>query len=531
MNRVHKPIRLLLPMLALLLISSAASAQQDTPQAPVPQGQNAPQDQNAPQLPDNSGPPPAATGGTGELNPENPPVTGLDVPRSEPAFGGRSYLVPGLQLSESAATNVAGTAGGSGVSAVSQALGSLDLQKLWKRYAVGVDYIGGGDFYSGTTFNGQGHVYQEHTLASDQRLLWRNGELALRNNFDYLPEGTFGFSSIGGSGSFSSALGGTTGVGTGLGGGIAGGTPAGLYGGGAFGSVGFEPRIDDTSVAEVTQELSARSSVTLGGSFSLSHFLDKGNSSFPLINSEQTTLQAGYNRTLNPSNQVGLLYAFQEFHFPQAGSGSLSAQVWNLLYAHRITGKLNFVIGGGPQIVDVSSPAHTVFVQLLPPPFPQIPVNVAASTIRSISGNGTATIHYVFSSRTSAQLLYQRYVSAGSGFLPGSNTNVVRASASHMFRQRWTGLFDGGYSFNSALHNASQTTGLNSNAYRYWYAGGSLRRQLSPHFDVFAAYQFNDFGAYSCQTTATNTGVCGQSARRQTGQIGIDWRPRPIQLN
>lgn len=524
MNRLHKQIRLLLLVPAFFAISVTASAQQDSAQAPVPQGQNAPQDQSPSQLPDN-GTPPAATGGAGELNPQNPPATGIDLPRSEPAFGGRSYLVPGLQLSESAATNVAGTAGGSGISAITQALGSLDLQKLWKRYQVGVDYIGGGDFYTGQTFNGQGHVYQEHTLSSDQRILWRSGELAIRDNFDYLPEGTFGFGSIGGSGSFGSALGGATGAGTGLGGGVAGGTPSGLYGGGSFGSVGFEPRIDNTAIADVTQVLSARSSVTLGGSFTVSHFLDKRDSSFPLINSEESTVQLGYNRTLGPSDQVGLLYAYQEFHFPQAGTGSLNVQVVNGVYSHRITGKLNFVIGGGPQIVDVHTPASTFFLLGI------IPVTVPASTTRSISGNGTATVNYIFSARTSAQILYQRYITPGSGFLPGANTNVVRASASHNFRQRWNGLFDGGYSFNSALHNASAKTGFNSNAYRYWYAGGSLRRQLSPHFDVFAAYQFNDFGAYGCQATKTNTSVCGQSARRQTGQIGIDWRPRPIQLD
>ena len=519
MNRIHKGIRVLFAALALSAFSLAAFAQQDTTQTP------ASQDQGTPQLPENNGaPPPAATGGTGDRSVENPPVTGLDLPRSEPAFGGRSFLVPGLQLSESAASNISGSTGGSGVSAVTQALGSLDLQKLWKRYEVGIDYIGAGDFYTGRTFNGQGHAYTVQTLASDQRMLWRTGQLAIRDNFSYLPEGTFGFSSVGGSGSFGSALGGSSGSGAGVGGGITGGTPTGLFGSGSLGSVGFEPRIENSSIVDIAQELSARSTVTFGGSFSLSHFLHTDPKSSE-IDSQQSTVQVGYNRTVGRSDQVGVLYAYQQFHFPQAGSGSLRAQVWNLLYSHRITGKLNFVIGGGPQIVDVYTPARPFLL------FGIIPVILPASTTRNISGNGTATVNYIFSSKTTGQILYQRYISPGSGFLPGANTNVVRASASHSFRLRWHAMADSGYSFSSALHNAPQTTGLNSKAYRYWYIGGSLRRQLSPHFDAYAAYQFNDFGAYSCQTTVTNTSVCGQSARRQTGQIGIDWKPGPIRLD
>src|SRR5690242_4291816 len=51
---------------------------------------------------------PAATAPAEQNNAENPPLSGLDQPVAEPAFGGRSYLVPGLQVSESVDSNVAG---------------------------------------------------------------------------------------------------------------------------------------------------------------------------------------------------------------------------------------------------------------------------------------------------------------------------------------------------------------------------------------------------------------------------------------
>jgi len=51
---------------------------------------------------DQSGGAPPAASTPAEINAENPPLSGLDAPSAEPAYGGRSYLVPGIQLTESA---------------------------------------------------------------------------------------------------------------------------------------------------------------------------------------------------------------------------------------------------------------------------------------------------------------------------------------------------------------------------------------------------------------------------------------------
>lgn len=524
MNSFQEILRRLAPVL-VLFAASCAWTQQDSSSGQTAPGQTVPSpDQNTPGQQD-TGAAPAATSGAGEPSLENPPLSGLDTPRSEPAFGGRSYLVPGAQISESANSNISGSVNTGSVSAVTQGLFSLDLQKLWKRYAVGLDYVGGGDVYTGSVQNNGSRAYQVHSLSSDQRILWRTGQLAIRDNFDYLPEGTFGFGSVGGAGGFGSVLGGLSGPGTGLGGGLAGGSPSGFYGSGSFGSVGFEPRIDNITIVDATQELSARSTVTLGGGFDYSHYLDKSAAQFGVIDSQQSSAQAGYNRLLGPHDQVGVLYAYQEFHFPRAGTGNLTAQIWNALYAHRITGRLNFTVGGGPEIVDVHSPGFQFDLLGV------IPVTVPPSTTRHISGNGSVTFSYIVSARTTAQVLYQRYISPGSGFLPGANTNAARASLSHVFKLRWTGSVDAGYSYNSGFQNNSPNTGLNAQAYQYWYAGGTLRRQLSPHFDVFASYQFNDFGAHKCEASSGSTAVCGQTALRHAGMIGIDWRPRPIRLD
>ena len=78
---------------------------------------------------------------------ENPPISGIDQPGLEPHAAPQSFLLPGLHFSESVDSNVGNTLGGSSVSAVSTALGSLTLQKLWRNYQVAMDYVGGVSYY------------------------------------------------------------------------------------------------------------------------------------------------------------------------------------------------------------------------------------------------------------------------------------------------------------------------------------------------------------------------------------------------
>jgi hypothetical protein len=463
------------------------------------------------------GAPPAATT-PAEVNAENPPLSGLDAPSAEPAYGGRSYLLPGIQLSESVDSNANGNTGSnSHIAEVSRGLGSLDLQKIWKHSQLGLDYVAGGVFYLGPQSLGQSRSYQVHTFAGDERILWRTGQLAFRDSFDYLPEGTFGFSSFGGVGSLGSALGGGVGgagAGTGLGGGLTG-TPGGLIGGtGSFGSVGLQPRIDNNTSIDVVQQLSPRSSFTIAGGYAFTDFINKSQSNFNLVNSQQFNGQLGFNHLLSKKDQIGFLYAFQDFHFPTAGSGTITAHIWHALYGHRINGRLNFTASGGPQLLIVHSPIF--------------------GESKRVSGNGSIVLHYIFSSRTNGQILYQRFVTPGSGFYAGSNTDAVRASLNHLLGRHWNVVADGGYSHNSALQKTLPVAGLpglNSSSYDFWYAGGSMRRQIGQHFGAFMTYQFNNFGSSSCTIASGSTALCGQTVQQHVGSIGIDWHPRPIRLD
>jgi hypothetical protein len=459
------------------------------------------------------GAPPAATGpDTTTQTIENPPLSGLDELRFEPGFGARSYLLPKAQVSEGVDTNAGGNAGSNTtVRNVTRGLGSLTLQKLWKIHPLDLDYVGGVAHYYGVN----GKTYQIHSMAAIQRFLWRTGQLALRDSFSYLPEGSFSFSSFGGTGGFSGG-GGLGGLGGGVtsGGGIAGGGGGGVFNSGQFGSLGNQPRITNSSIVDITQAFSPRSSVVLSGGYGLTDFV---NSPRGYINSQQITGQAGYNYQLSRYDQVAFAYAFQEFHFPRAGSGSLNANVWQVLYGHRISGKLDLSVGGGPQWIHTYSSIQFLIFS--------IPVNRVFW-----SGVGHASLMYQMSARTSTTLTYSRYMNPGSGFFAGANTDAIRYALTHALTQRWNVTVDTGYSRNSRLLSTPITIANHAGTYGYWYAGGALRRQLGRYFGAFGSYQYDDinFSSGFCTTGNPN---CSRQYGRHIGLIGLDWTPHPIRLD
>jgi hypothetical protein len=365
-----------------------------------------------------------------------------------------------------------------------------------------------------------------HTLAADERIRWRTGQLAIRDSFDYLPEGMFGYGSYGGAGGFD-ASGGLSGLGpgSGVGSGLSGNVPAGTFGGLDYGSYGVQPRIDNVSVVDITQAFSRRSSVTLAGAYGIGRYLDQSKSPFPLFNSQQVTGQVGYDYLLNARDQVGISYSYAQFHFPQQnGLGAIQSQTWSVLYGHRISGRLNLVVGGGPELITIHSPALTLPISTIPGLFLEIP----ARTTRSLSGSVTATLSYTVSARTGLNLTYMRYVSTGSGYFAGAKTDVVSAGVSHIFARRWTTSTNLGYARNANLQSSSSLQAGTAPSYTYWYAGTSIRRQIGRHFNAFASYQFDSFGFGTCSSTSVS---CGVSARQHIGLIGIEWHPDPLRLD
>jgi hypothetical protein len=482
-----RTLRLIVLLLFMTFIQSSVRAQSDAQQ---PSGGN---QQASPEATPSSG------NGTPSIA-ENPPITGLDMPGLETNVARRSFLIPGAQVSEALDSNIGTEPGASAIHSETRVLGSLALQRLWSKYDLLLDYVGGGAFYHAAGFGNQ----QMHSLNVENKFLWRKGEFAIRDAFTYLPEGTFGFGAFGGGGAYGGYQSGLSGFGFGL--------PAGgfgnslnFFGSGQFGSLGLEPLISNVVVADIAESLSPRSSVTLAGAYSVQHYT---NNPLNLIDSRQTSAQGGYNHALNARDTLAVLYGFQEFHYPSfVGAGSFKTNLINLLYGHRVSGRMDFVIGAGPQITQTR--------------------DLVFGSRTSVSGSGRVSLRYRYP-KTAIGASYERYNTSGSGLFAGASSDVVQLSISRPVGRKWDWVSDFGYSHNKQLQQS--VAGINAQSFSYWYAGFALRRQLGRQFGAFISYQFNDegFGNSFC---GVGVPACDRVSHRHVVAVGLDWHPRPIRLD
>lgn len=260
-------------------------------------------------------PPPSPAPAFGQnapvLNPENPPVTGLDEPGLELRTATRSFISPALQVSESADTNGGNQLGVTGLESISRVLGALDVQQFWPKSDLFLEYLGGGAFYARPY-----EVKQLQAAGLEAVTRWRTGQMTLRDSFSYLPDG-----------SFQTGFGGNPGLGLANGGGMGTGETGGglpgshLFGSGQFGAVGNIARLANTVILDGVQAINPVSAITVAGGFSNAHFYDTADCSIPgnpcLINSDQLTVEGGYSHLLSRHDQIGAVYAFQQFQFPQ----------------------------------------------------------------------------------------------------------------------------------------------------------------------------------------------------------------------
>ena len=478
-----RTIRLALLVFGICLCAAA----QDSPQS-----QPAPDTQSQPPAP----PAPAFGQNAPVLNPDNPPVSGLDVPTLDLHPATRSFFAPALQVSESVDTNGENALGTSnGPEAVSRVLGSFDLQKFWVKSDLFLEYLGGGAFYS-SPFDAR----QLQAVGLEAVTRWRTGEITLRDAFSYLPDG-----------SFQIGYGGDPGLGLAngsFGGGIPGGGLPGLnQPNSELGSVGNIPRLANTGILDVVQALNPRSAITVAGGFSNAHFYDPSDL---LINSDQITAEGGYSHLISRRDQLGLIYAFQLFQFPQATGGEIYIHVVNLRYSHTLTGRLSFIAGAGPQYIDLEDGEPVTHLSLS-----------ARVQLRYKMGHGSMIASY------------EKYTSAGSGFFAGANTQTARVGYTRPLGRHWEVYADLDYSHNSKLQDVNASLGAQgASSFDDGSAGGVLRKHLGRTYDFFVAYRFSELAFNTPGNGVTCVAnSCGNTAQRHVGTIGVEWHPRPTRLD
>jgi hypothetical protein len=440
---------------------------------------------------------------------ENPPLSGIDLPSLEPHGAPISYIQPGATLSESADTNVGNVLGGSGVASVTRGLGSVTLKRLWSHFDLALDYVGGLAYYSRS---GQS-IKSLQQMDFEQKISWKRGQLSLRDSFSYLPEGNFGgaYGSIGSQGVAS-----------------LGNSPfGGFWGGSGLGSLGLTPRILNVSMADVSENLTPKSAVTAAGGYAFTHYYGNNvTTGGPFIGSSQTSGQVGYDRILTSHTQIALLYGYQGFDFSVVGT-AFHSNIIEGLYGHRISGRMDLLLGVGPQFTRIAT-ACTLLDALSG--ISPCTVNQSGQPIGSIANTkigvaAQARLRYKFT-RTSLELTYRRMETSGSGFFAGAQSDIVRLSAERPLSRVWSGFVDIGFSRSDRLQTA--TGGVAANTYTYGFAGAGLHRAFGRNFHGFASYQFNElyFDSSLC-----GTGPCNRISNRNVVTFGLDWTPRPIRID
>jgi hypothetical protein len=506
---------------------------------------------------ENQAPAPSPVPAFGQENPappvsENPPISAIDQPGLEPHAAPESFLLPGLHFSESVDSNVGNSLGGSSTSTVTRGLGSLTLQKLWRNYDVAMDYIGGVAYYDQTGIG----LEQLQQLDVDNRINWKRGQLAFRDSFSYLPEGIFGFGAYGGGGAYNAGMGS---LGAGMLGASAFGGQSNAFNGGASESLapGVVPRVTNLGLADIVENLSPKSAVTMAVGYGFVHFygnvLSSGtglpeNTNF--IGSHDFTAQAGYDRVLNAKDQMALSYGYQAFNFSTVGT-AIHSNVIQAMYGHRVSGRMDFLISAGPQFTHISANPTicTVSGIEVPPPPTGCTTNNGLTLVtlhengNHIGAAGRIALHYRFE-KTSVSLSFQRWNTNGNGVFAGSLSNIAHLDIQRRLTRVWDLFSDFGYSKSDRLQQPGST--VNASALSYGFAGAGLHRQIGRSLRAFVSYQFNALGfntdlcppgtALSGSTCETPFGGVSPTpvnslSRRQVGSIGLDWTPRPIRLD
>jgi hypothetical protein len=428
------------------------------------------------------------------LNPDNPPVSGLDEPALELHRANRSFVSPALAVSESADTNGGNALGSTGLTSITHVLGALDLQQFWPRTDLFLEYVGGGAFYS-TPYN----VKQLHAVGMEGVTRWRTGQLTVRDAFNYLPDGSFSMG-IGSNPGFGLAIGGGGMAGQG------GVLPGSLqWGNGQFGSVGNIPRIANTAIIDVVEAISPVSAFTVAGGFSNAHFYDPTDT---LIDSDQLTLEGGYSHLLGRHDQIGAIYAFQLLQFPQYTGGQIYDNIVNVRWSHTLSGRMSLIAGAGPQYTYLEEGGYYTRWSLS-----------ARVRLEYRLGHGAITASY------------EKFTSAGSGLFLGAKVQSALLGYSRPLGRTWNVVATAGYSHNTKIEVGLAPGGGSLGANALSYNGGSasavLRKHLGRTYDFLASYRFSET---AFDVPVSVGGVTGRIGQRQTGAIGLEWHPTPTRI-
>lgn len=424
-----------------------------------------------------------------EMQPDTRSLTGVqDLSVGTMALE-HSYWQPRIAFLETVDSNPGYSTGGSSWGTWSSVLGGVDIHRISGISDLAVSYTGGGMFSTGNNSSPNGIVQE---LSLTDKYSFRRSTFAVFDQLNYLPESSFGFAGAAGAGLPGIGIGG--GIGTGF-------TP---------GQSVLTPRSQNLSNnfdVELDTKLTARTSLTFVGGYSLLHYFDDN-----LLNFNEGTFQAGYNYQVSRKNTVAVSYNFSAYRYSNVDQ-SLNLHTIQGSYGRRVTGRLAFQIAAGPQIA-----------------LSHIPITGSTSSTNSGS---TSSSHLYWTLNSSLQYQFRRAglgatynhgVTGGSGVLAGSEADIVSGTFNEQVSRTFNVGLTAGYSRNKGI---AATTGsvTPGQTFSYWFTGVNVTHPFGRSLDMFANYQFQyqDTNTSGCVGSA-----CTSNVVRHQISFGVNLHKQPI---
>ena len=345
---------------------------------------------------------------------------------------------------------------------------------------------------------GQGTTSYWNVEAS-QGLVTRHWVFNISDSFSFLPQSpTTGLSGIPGVGDLGSIP--VQGPGAG---------PA----GGVLSEAGN--RYSNNLIGSAERQISHNTSISGSGSWSVLSFLNNNGTNAAYYNTNSAynysdvTANAAVNRRIDARSSVSVGGTYSTFNYTQNGDGytppNFDTKSVNLSYQRLLSHTLSMSVSAGPQWISSANSA------LIPSK-----VDVAASA-------GLSYSHVV----TNASVFYSHGVNGGSGVLPGATADSFSASLGHSYGRNWVASLTVSYTHTAGLTQltAEGVGAPTHEVYDTVYGGGQLTRRINAHFSAFASYTIqNQTNNYSLPAQNALNGTS------QTFGIGITYTPRSTRL-
>jgi hypothetical protein len=409
------------------------------------------------------------------------------LPEARSLFLGGFYLAQGLEASVGNNSQIYGS---------TRALGTLDFLKIGRHFEAAVDYRGG--IADGVDSAGSHHFLQQ--MQATGRKFWQKTALTVSDSLGDYPGGSFGSTWFGGASAYnlgSTSLSATLPADPGI---------ASFTGSNTLGS--GPNRLNNVALVELTDTLTARSQVTVAGSYGLDEYFG---STPGFINSHQYAGLVNYGYQLSPRTEIGALYGYRYTLFPRESAGNIGTHVTQFTYSRSLSRNSTLQFGVGPEFSYVS----TIFN------FFSVPLIAATSQV-----NVSAYSAWAYRRKNATVTAsYDRSVTSGSGIFAGANSDLAELSLGRQILRSWQASFNLGYTRLTQIQEISLL--VPGNSYQFGFAGVAISRRLGP-FRVLASYQFNDESSDTSFCTVSKN--CNLS-QRHTALIGITWHTRPIHLD